>query len=124
MAEKELTKLLELLAESASAEWTDESKQKDRSNELRKLLTVFQKHYDFKPGDIVRWKPSMKNRKRPAYGEPAVVVNVLSDPIHESKEDAGSPYYHEPLTLVLGVIDSDGDLLLFHYDSRRFEPFV
>jgi hypothetical protein len=28
----------------------------------------------FRPGQIVQWKSDMKNKLRPAYGEPAIVV--------------------------------------------------
>jgi hypothetical protein len=38
-------------------------------------------------------------------------------------EDAGSPFFQEPLDVVLGIIDRDGDFFCYHYDSRRFEPF-
>ena len=39
------------------------------------------------------------------------------------KDDASTPYYREPLDVVLGLTDEDGDFLCFHFDSRRFEPF-
>ena len=35
---------------------------------------------------------------------------------------AASPYFGEPLTLVLAILDPDGDSLEFRYDGRRFEP--
>jgi hypothetical protein len=71
---------------------------------------------------LVRWKPGLKNKKRPEYNEPAVVVNVLLDPILDTSESAGSPYYRERLDLMLGLIDSDGDFVIFHFDQQRFEP--
>ena len=76
----------------------------------------------FRPGQIVQWKPGMKNRNKPAYAEPVIVMEVLNPPVFDtSKEIAGSNLFRDPLTLVLGLHDTDGDFLLFHYDGRRFE---
>ncbi|MEI8158478.1 MAG: hypothetical protein WCH60_16560 [Burkholderiales bacterium] len=76
----------------------------------------------FRSGQIVQWKSGMKNRSKPAYSEPVIVMEVLTPPVFDtSKEMAGSNLFREPLTLVLGLHDTDGDFLLFHYDGRRFE---
>ena len=76
----------------------------------------------FRPGQIVQWKSGMKNRSKPAYAEPVIVMDVLNPPVFDNrKELAGSNLFREPLTLVLGMHDTDGDFLLFHYDGRRFE---
>ena len=76
----------------------------------------------FHPGQIVQWKTGMKNRSKPAYAEPVIVMEVLNPPVFDtSKELGGSNLFREPLTLILGLHDSDGDFLLFHYDGRRFE---
>jgi hypothetical protein len=46
----------------------------------------------------------------------------------DGEDDSGSTYFREPLDLVLGHIwDSDpgrGELMVFHYDSRRFQPWT
>ena len=76
----------------------------------------------FRPGQIVQWKSGMKNRLIPAYGEPAIVMEVLNPPVFDTnKELDGTSLYREPLYLVLGIQDVDGDFLTFHYDGRRFE---
>ncbi len=46
------------------------------------------------------------------------VIQVLK----EDTRDSGSPYYREPLDLVLALLDDNSDLVLYHYDKRRFEP--
>ena len=69
----------------------------------------------------------MKNRRKPYVGQPAVVMESLKTPREDtspSDSSAATPYFHEPLDLILGLLDSDGDFLVFHFDSRRFEPFV
>lgn len=83
--------------------------------------SLMQKH-QFRVGEIVRWKEGLKNRQRPRYGEPAIVVDVLAVPVVDESDGSGSPYFREPLDLVLGVIDEDGELQSYYFDRRRFEP--
>jgi hypothetical protein len=86
--------------------------------QVRELLEP----HDLKPGDFVEWKPGLKNRKRPNYGEAAVVVEVLEKPIVNTKFDSASSYFNEPLDLVIGLFDRDEELIIFHFDKRRFRP--
>ncbi|MBL7785117.1 MAG: hypothetical protein JNM36_04380 [Chitinophagales bacterium] len=90
---------------------------------LTNAYKKFSVQQDLKPGDIVVWKQGMKNKARPAEKEPAVVVEVLKEPIYDTESGAGTPYFHEPLNIALGLIDDDGDFLVFYYDSRRLELF-
>ena len=82
----------------------------------------------FAPGELVTWKPGLKNHRVPRYGQPAVVVEVLETPVHDSDKEAGSTYFREPLDVVLGLLwDTDpgrGELMTFYYDSRRFQPWA
>ena len=79
--------------------------------------------HSFKPNQLVRWKQGLKNKTVPEYNEPAMVWEVLPQPIFDNNRvhGAGSPYSSEPLDIVLAVLNEDKFLLL-HYDSRRFEP--
>lgn len=90
--------------------------------DLQRLNTNLGQKYQFKVGDIVRWKDGLKNKRIPDYKLPAIVVNVLEVPLYDDKAEVGSPYFREPLDFVLGIIIK-GELLTFHYDSRRFELF-
>jgi len=65
----------------------------------------------------------LKNKIRPAYGEPCVILNILEKPVIDNEKEAGSPYFNEPLNLLLGMIDEDGDFVVFFYDQRRFQPY-
>lgn len=77
----------------------------------------------FKNGQLVKWKPGLKNRSFPAYGEPAIVSRILTKSILDPTENsAASPYFQEPLTLVIGQI-IDGDFVEYYVDGRRFEHF-
>ena len=74
------------------------------------------------------WKPGLKNHRLPRYGHPAVVIEVLETPLFDDDKEAGSTYFREPRDLVLGLIwETDpgrGELLTFHYDRRRFQPWT
>ncbi len=70
----------------------------------------------------MRWKPGLRNRNLPNYGEPAIVRTVPPCPILNPEENSSSPYFREPMSLVIGVLMED-DLVEFHVDVRRFEPF-
>jgi hypothetical protein len=41
---------------------------------------AFQERHAFAVGDLVTWKPGLKNRRIPRYGQPAVVMEVLDPP--------------------------------------------
>jgi len=90
---------------------------------LEELACRLDQFHPFAKGQFVKWKPGLKNRKLPDYGEPAIVTGVLPIPVFDPCENgAASPYFQEPLTLIIGTYRED-DLLEFHVDGRRFEPF-
>ena len=99
----------------------------DLGSVLLERYALLNTSHAFKPGDLVCWKPGMRNRRVPAYGTPAVVLEVLETPIPDSDKESGSTYFHEPLSLVLGLFwnrdPGRGDFVAFHFDGRRFEPW-
>ena len=77
----------------------------------------------FKIGDLVQWKQGLKNRSFPAFGEPAVITQVLDTAVYDPSEtDSCSPFFREPLTIVIAVLQ-DGNLRELHADGRRYELF-
>jgi len=57
------------------------------------------------------------------HGEPAIVTAVLPSPIFDPAEvSSASPYFLEPLSIIIGTYRED-DFLEFRVDGRRFEPF-
>jgi hypothetical protein len=82
----------------------------------------FAERHSFQPGDIVDWKKGLKNKA--CYG-PFVVVEMLTEPLFDMEKEhgSGSTYWREPLDLVLGSVDGEGDFITFYYDSRRFELY-
>lgn len=87
---------------------------------LRERLQLLNNVETFAPGDIVTWKEGLRNKKHPVKGKAGIVVKVLDTPVHDMEVSSGSPYYREPLDIVVGIIDDDGDLICFHNDGRRF----
>lgn len=118
---KEVKELLRLVQDLAAREESGLRPQ-ELAAILRERYERLMEECEFRPGQLVKWKEGLKNKKRPRYGEPAIVVEVLEEPVFDEKEGGGSPYFREPLDIVLGVI-LEGDFVLFHYDKRRFEPF-
>ena len=105
----------------------NKTRKKKASNTPEALLaaaSTFHKKHQFTAGQLVTWKNGMKNRRSPEYGEPAIVIEVLTSPLINPGDESGTPYFREPLDIIIGTLDPDGDLLCFHYDSRRFEPYA
>ena len=104
------------------------AKEPEKPNSIGRLKNCaarMRRHHQFKKGELVQWKEGMKNRKTPAYGEPIIVVDVLKEPVYDcDSKNSASPFFYEPLTLVAGEIASNGEFLCFHYDGRRFEPYL
>ena len=92
-----------------------------------RLTTLYQRLSNgrenaLRPGMLAVWKPGLKNRRLPRYGEPAIVVEVLEPPILDHEDESGYSYYREPLDLLLGILHQDGAFLVYHFDRRRFQP--
>lgn len=125
----ELQQLLSLASRLQFIEKNDDSKSTKKAYSdadielLTKRFNAFSEKYNFEKSQIVKWKSGLKNRRFPFENQPAIVVDILNPPlIHEA--DAGTPYFREPLDILLGFIDEkDGDFVVFHFDSRRFEPY-
>jgi hypothetical protein len=92
----------------------------DYISNLRKLYDSFFNFTDFKKGQLVKWKSGMKNKNFPQENQPAIVIDLLDNPIYENN-DSSSPYFKEPLDIALAMTDNEGDFIVFYYDKRRFE---
>lgn len=104
---------------------TDEGPTAAHWRRLAELANAMDRPHTFRKGQLVRWKAGLKNRKIPAYNEAAIIREIPDTPVFDTCETAscaGSPYFGEPLNLVLAILDPDNDFLEFRYDGRRFEP--
>lgn len=97
-------------------------KLKDNIADLQKKYALFIRRDSLRVGDIVYWKPGLRNRRYPREGTVGIVTRVFPVPLKdESKNEAGSPYFNEELTVSVGVLDNDGDFVEFTYDGQRLE---
>ncbi|WP_157681827.1 hypothetical protein [Microbacterium pygmaeum] len=109
----------EVVAERAQTK-LDQRRTHEYTASLVEQFHALSARESFRPGDLVVWKPRLKNRVHPAYDEPAVVVEVLETPVVNAEVDPSSTYFREPLDIVLGFLDDEDEILVYHYDSRRF----
>jgi len=91
---------------------------------LRARYSAYASENVINQGDFVEWIPGLKNRRKPDYGEPVIVVEVRTNPTFAEDRDPNSAYYREKLDLVLGLLDEDDEFIVFHFDSSRFRAFV
>lgn len=100
----------------------------DPAAALRERFKQWRQPHRFAPGDLVMWKPGLINRRVPRIGQPAIVLEVLAEPVFDSERDSGSHYFREPLDLVLGLFLNEGshrgEFLNWYFDSRRFQPWT
>ena len=120
----EILKFLNVL--KSEQDISDEPLSIDEKNKIASQLQGIHKSFlvshDFKVGSLVIWKDNLKNRIMPKNDEPAIVIEILDNPVF-GKEDSGSPYFREPLNMIIGLLGKEGQMLLFHVDSRRFRLF-
>jgi len=69
------------------------------------------------------WKDGLKNRVRPDYGQPAIVVEVLEAPVVHPTAESLTSDLQDKLDIVLGVMTEDNLFAFFHFDRARFEPY-
>jgi hypothetical protein len=134
MREQESTKkeiIDELIKSFSSGKLSDGSKEPDQEKEsygeehiiqLQKACNNLLKKNLFQVGQLVKWKENLKNRKLPYQNQPAIVVEILAEPITNNQEESGSTYFGETLDIILGILVED-TFLTFYYDRRRFEPY-
>lgn len=89
---------------------------------LKGLRELYFSDGRIKEGDFVEWKPGLKNKKRPSYYQPGIVMEVLAEPVLDKREEASSAYFRERLDVIIGFIDDDGDFITYYFDSSRFMP--
>jgi hypothetical protein len=80
----------------------------------------FNKTHVFRPGDLVEWKPGLRNKKSEG---PFVVDAMLDSPVLDLNENCSTAYFREPLDVIV-CAQIEMAFVLFHLDSRRLQPFT
>ena len=91
----------------------------DEVARLRQAHVLLSEDVKFRIGDIVTWKDGLRNMEYPGAGRPALVTEVLKNPV-EMSTAPGSPYFREPLTIKGMVAVDDRTHLEFRVNGRRF----
>ncbi len=118
-------KLAEIVGEQIkSDELFSDEKRVNAAKKIDTIYRIFLECHEFKEGQFIEWKQGLKNRIRPYLREPAVVIKLLKSPEFDTEKDSGTPYFKEPLDMIIGVLEENQEnLLFFHVDKRRFKPF-
>lgn len=92
----------------------------------RKLIDTSRIYLDnqgpFEPGNLVQWKPGMKNHKFPDYGQPMVVLEVMTGA--RMGGEVGTPMQFEPASIRIAIIDNDDEeFMAYGYDANRLMPY-
>ncbi|MFM2061906.1 MAG: hypothetical protein RLZZ507_1576 [Cyanobacteriota bacterium] len=101
----------------------EESYEQEYIAQLQTACNNYLKKDFFQVGQLVKWKETLKNRKIPYKNQPAIVVEILDEPIIINEEETGSPYFREKLDIILGILVDNNTFLTFYYDSRRFKAY-
>lgn len=78
--------------------------------------------HEFHPGHVVKWKSGLRNRLHPGPDQLGVVLEVLREPLYDTKVDSTNVVFREPLDICVGVLGPFNDLIPYWFDKRRFEP--
>jgi len=93
-------KISNLIAASATGDNSIVANEAIRT--LQNRNRVFNHTFTFHDGMLVTWKPGMKQKQVPEYGQPVIVMQALKDPVFDPEKDSGSTYFREPPDLVCG----------------------
>ena len=97
-----------------------------RRQTLGLAYNTFAEKHTFEHGQTIVFKPGMKNRKYPDYGEPVVFLGYRqADKVLDGSNDQDSPYAGDQMDCTIGMlmhINGKDDFILYLADSRRFEP--
>ena len=110
--------------ETPAEEVSEPNKKELWDGEVERLMrakTLLETQTKFRAGDVVCWKPGLRNFGAPAYGRPAVVIEVLKKPYIITDVPPPSNHFRERLNLKILVLDSDRDCDEFLVDGRRFQ---
>ncbi len=98
----------------------DDSAPPATPEELTELGKRYLEKHEFKPGDLVTWKPGLKNCKLPAKGHPGVVLEVVQG--RRKDGGVGTPIEFYPAEVRVGF-KFYGDFEGFWLDGNRLEPY-
>lgn len=115
-----LLRIMEARKESEERAFATVATAADYPDLLRSAFTTYSAENTFEIGDLVQWKPMMRNRRYPLEGIPAIVVRRLEPP---QALDSDGDALDEPWDLVVGVVDGTHTFRLTQMASTRLMPW-
>lgn len=88
--------------------------------------SMLEQQEPFKVGDLVINKCGLSNRQVPAEAQPGVVTEIFDTPVTDDEFSSSTPYFHEPLTMKIGVLTRVSGTERFIevcVDARRFRHY-
>lgn len=113
---EEYVRALRILREKEELEYREYSGSSQYARDLHEAGKRYMERERFAVGDLVQWKPGMKNQRYPHEGKPAVVLGWPEVP---QTEEADGEKLVEPLDIILGFLDGNGVLRVYTFTSAR-----
>jgi len=104
------------LREDEDRKYSDYVRQGSYAIDIQAAYNEFDKQHSFEPGQLVQWKPFMKNRRFPAYGAPAIVVGPF---LGRETDGDGDPVVERD-DIALGILDGEQSFRIFPFPQQRF----
>lgn len=92
-------------------------------NPLLELADRFMQKHEYREGDVVKWKPGLQMMSLPAVNQPAVVLELLDEPVIDHEAELGDPARSIRCDMMIGFMVDDQRMVTTLADSRRFDPF-
>lgn len=119
VSEKSDLDILKAIMQSRASSRSSNISKEEKVDLLQKRYDAFTDKKNFSIGDLVMWKPGLRNKGGLAYEDTAIITEIIDPPIFDQDKDSGSPYFREPLDLIIAFLDEDNDFITLHVDSRR-----
>jgi hypothetical protein len=94
------------------------------AGKLRRAYRLLDHVHDLSPGQIVTWKPGLKNRDQPELSEPLVVLELLDEPLHDDTATCDCAAAWERPDVIGGWLDDEEQLAVGCFDRRRLQPHI
>lgn len=122
-----MSDLAEMLGQAAARRQAQERKSKPpsvtveaRAMDLQERLRMFNEERSFEVGQLITQIPELSVYHWPEIGYPAIVMEVLDEPVASSPDDGNMKRVFD---IAIGVIHDDGEFLCYLVDSRRFKAW-
>jgi hypothetical protein len=90
---------------------------------LHGLAERFLEKKSFNLKDVVKWIPGLQVMNMPTLEQPAVVLEILDEPVVDQDAELGDPSRSIRCDMIIGFMVDDRRMVTVLADSRRFQVF-